>query len=233
VTAAGYRHYLGGFRLSPDQRAILSSYVYPWLAPGLLAAALWPFVAGGQSRGTRLPLAAVAFLLPAVAAARGPVRRFARPLVAIAGLCLGLAAWSWNGAALERRTMYGELDGFPRTMWQAVPIQRGYVLWDDDMSYRLVQYQRLEHEKPGLAVARPLLLMDAGTRALFAGRHGFNPLGGANPPGAAEADSPERIQEFAQQIGEGINRGSPDSVILFLPREPSLRLLSKPAITSK
>lgn len=256
VTAAGYRHYLGGFRPSPEQRTMLSSSVYPWLVPGLLAAAFWPFAASTRPRGTRLALAAVAllqtayvlgygvsdpasyflpalalgtFLLPAAAVTLGPVRRFARPLVAVAGLGLGVAAWSWNGVALEQRTLYAEAEKFLHTMWQAVPIQRGYVLWDDDMSYRLVQYQQLEHEKPALVVVRPLLLMDAGTRALFARRHGFDPLGGALPPSDGEADSPERIQEFARQIGDGINRSTPDSVILFLPREPSLRLLPKPA----
>jgi hypothetical protein len=256
VTAAGYRHYLGGFRPSPEQRAILASYVYPWLAPGLLAAALWPFAASRQPRGTRLALAAAAllqiayvlcygvadpatyflpslalgaFLLPAAAVALGPARRFARPLLASAGLGLGIAAWLWSGTALEQRTTYARLDDFLHTMWLAVPIQRGFVLWDDDMSYRLMQYQQLEHEKPALVVVRPLLLMDAGAREVFARRHGFDPLGGASPPRDDEADSPERIEEFARQIADGINRSTPDSVILFLPREPSLRLLTKPA----
>ena len=256
VSAAGYRHYLGGFRPSPEQRVLLSSYVYPWLAPGLIAVALWPLASSRRSRGARWALAAAAFLptayvlgygvadpatyflpplalgaflLPTAAHALGPVRRFSRPLVAFGAVGLVFAAWSWNAVALERRVTFAGLDGFLRTMWRAVPIQRGYVLWDDDMSYRLVQYQRLEHEKPALVVVRPLLLMDAGARELFARRHGFDPLGGASPPSEAEADSPERIQAFAEQIGDGINRSTPDSVILFLPREPSLRLLTKPA----
>jgi hypothetical protein len=255
VSAAGYRHYLGGFRPSPEQRAILATQVYPWLAPGLLAAALWPFAGARVPRHLRLaltaavflqiayvfgygvgdpatyflaPLALGAFLLPAVVAAFGPLRRLAWPLSGLAGLGLAFAAWSWNGAALERRANCTGVDGFLRTMWQAVPIQGGYVLWDDDMSYRLVEYQRLEHVKPALVVVRPLLLMDAGARELFARRHGFDPLGGAPPPRDDEADSPARIEEFARQIGDGINRGTPDSVILFLPREPSLRLLTKP-----
>ena len=260
VTAAGYRHYLGSFRPSPEQRAILTSYVYPWLAPGLLAAALWPFAASRRSRGIRNALAAAAFLqvayvlsygvadpatyflpplalgaflLPAAAASYDPLRRFARPLVAITGVSLGVAACFWNGTALERRATYAGLDGFLHTMWQAVPIQRGYVLWDDDMSYRLVQYQQLEHEKAALVVVRPRLLMDAGAREIFARRHGFDPLAGAAPPSEDEADSPERIQEFARQIGDGINGSTPDSVILFLPGEPSLRLLSKPAAAAR
>jgi hypothetical protein len=124
--------------------------------------------------------------------------------------------------------MFVEADRFLRSMWQAVPIRRGWVLWDEDLSYRLVEYQQLGHEKPELVVVRPLLLLDAGARALFARRHGFDPLGGAPPPDDAQADSPGRAREFAERIGDGINRGSPDSVILFLPREPSLRLLPKP-----
>ena len=256
VTAAGYRHYLGGFRPAPEQQVLLSSSVYPWLGPGLLAAALWPFAAARRPRGTRLALATAAFLqtayvlaygvsdpssyflpalalgvflVPVAAGTLRPVRRHARPLAALAGLGLAVGAWSWCGVALQQRTVFVEAEKFLHGMWQAVPIEHGYVLWDDDMSYRLVQYQQLEHEKPALVVVRPLLLMDAGARGLFTRRHGFDPLGGALPPADAQADSPERIREFAEQIGEGINRATPDSVILFLPREPSLRLLPKPA----
>jgi hypothetical protein len=255
VTAAGYRHYLGGFRPSPEQQSMLSSAVYPWLVPGLLAVALWPFAKSPWSRGARLALAATAllqtayvlgygvsdptsyflpalalglFVLPAAAATLVPVRRLGWPLAAIAALGLGVATWSWNGVALRQRTMFVEADRFLRSMWQAVPIRRGYVLWDEDLSFRLVEYQQLGHQKPELVVVRPLLLMDAGARALFARRHGFDPLDGAPPPDDARADSPGRDREFAERIGEGINRGSPDSVILFLPREPSLRLLPKP-----
>jgi len=129
-------------------------------------------------------------------------------------------------------TSLEKVDEFLHTMWRAVPIQRGFVLWDDDQSYRLVQYQCLEHEKPALVVVRPRLLMDAGARQVFARRHGFDPLGGASPPSDGEADSPGRIEGFARQIADGINRSSPDSVILFLPREPSLRLLTKSAAAS-
>jgi len=256
VTAAGYRHFLGGFHPSPDQRELLRAHVYPWLAPALAAAALWPAARAAAPRGMRLALAAAALLpaayvfsygvadpasyflaplalglsvLPAALGALGPVRRWARPLAAAAALGLAVAAWSWTGAAIERRRAFIGLDGFLHSMWRAVPIQRGYVLWDEDLSYRLVQYQQLDHEHPGLIVVRPRLLMDAGARALFAARHGFDPLGGAAPPADADADSPATIERFARQIGDGINLASPDSVILFLPREPALRLLTKPA----
>jgi hypothetical protein len=120
VTAAGYRHYLGGFRPSPEQRALLASGVYPWLGPGLLAVALWPFAKSGAPRGTRLALAATAtlqmayvlgygvpdpssyfvpalalglFVLPAALAALAPVRRLAWPLAATAALGLAVATW--------------------------------------------------------------------------------------------------------------------------------------------
>ena len=255
VTAAGYRHYLGGFAPSPEQRAELGSCVYPWLAPGLMAALLWPFTARGEVRRTRLALAAPVFLqtayafsyrvadpstyflpavalglflMPAAAATFGALRRLAWPVAAIASIALGVAAWFWSGTAIERRTTCERADEFLRTMWRAVPIQHGYVLWDDDMSYRLVQYQQLDGEKPGLVVVAPLLLMDEGARRLFARRHGFDPLGGASPPADADADAPGRDREFASLIATGINRSSPDSVILFLPAELSLRLLPKP-----
>jgi hypothetical protein len=256
VTAAGYRHYLGSFAPAPEQRAALQSYVAPWLVPGLLAAILWLAAPSRVPRATRRALAAAVllqatypllygvsdplpyfipalalavFVLPAVAAPRRAVRRLARPLTVAAAIALLAGAWFWSEVALERRRTLAGVDGFLRTMWRAVPIQRGFVLWDDDMAYRLLQYQRLDGEKPGLVVVRPRLLMDAGTRGLWERRHGFDPLAGANPPADEVADRPEQIEAFARAIGEGINRSSPDSVILFLPREPALRLLPKPS----
>ena len=255
VTAAGYRHYLGSFAPSAEQRAELAAQVYPWLAAGVLAALAWPFATRARSRTAALGLGAAmlaqtayafsyavadpgsyflpalalgVFLVPVAAAALGLVGRRAQPLAALAGLALVPAAWIWGSAALERRTAIEGMETFLHTMWDAVPIQRGYVLWDGDMSYRLLQYQRLQGEKPGLVVVRPRLLMDAGARALFERRQGFDPLGGAAAPPDAEADRPERIREFAARIGEGINRSTADSVILFLPEEPSLRVLPKP-----
>ncbi len=112
-------------------------------------------------------------------------------------------------------------------MWRAVPIRRGYVIWNDDLCCRLVQFQQLDGEKPGLVVVGPRLLMDEGARALFALRHGLDPLGGASPPADEEADSPPEIERFAQQIAEGINRGTRDSVIVFQPERPALLLLPK------
>jgi hypothetical protein len=221
VSAAGYRHYLGGFHPSPDQQAALLSYVYPWLAAGLLALASWSSGRRGGSRGGRLALGAAAllqtayafgygvadpaayflpplalglFVFPAAVAGAAPLRRLARPLIVAAALGLCAAAWPWSGTALEQRALYGKADEFLRTMWRAVPIRRGFVLWDDDQSYRLVQYQRLDHEQPGLVVVRPRLLMDSGARRLFALRHGFDPLGGAPPPDESEADSPGTIE---------------------------------------
>ena len=169
------------------------------------------------------------FLIPVAAARLAFVRRHALILAGIAGLALVPAAWRWGTAALEARAGLERMDSFLHTMWNAVPILRGYVIWDGDMCYRLVQYQRLQGEKPGLVVVRPRLLMDAGARALFRQRQGFDPLGGAPGPSDAEADHPGRIREFAAQIGDGINRSTRDSVIYFLPEEPSLRLLPKGA----
>jgi hypothetical protein len=71
--------------------------------------------------------------------------------------------------------------------------------------------------------------MDLGARRLFVRRHGFDPLAGAPPPPDEEAVTPARIQEFAQAIGDGINRSTPDSVIEFVPQQGVLKLLPKPA----
>jgi len=254
VTAAGYRHYLGGFAPSAPQREELASFVYPWLGPGLLAALAWPFVRGAEPRVTRWALAAAALaqttyvflyrvldpasyflpvqalglvLIPVVLASVRPVRRWGAALAGAAALGLALAAWPWTGAALERRTTIEKADEFLRAMWRAVPIRRGYVIWDDDMCERLVQYQLLDREKPELVVVGPRLLMDAGARALFARRHGVDPLGGGSPPADDMADRPDVIHRFADQVAEGINRGTRDSVIVFEPERPALLLLPK------
>ena len=254
VTAAGYRHFLGGFHPAAAAQSELARHVYPWLVPGLVALCAWPFLRAAEPRATRFALAGAAVLqvayaliygvadptayflpalalglivLPACAAAVGTVRRAAVPLGAAAALGIVVASVAWSKDALTRRHDVTGLDAFLHTMWRAVPITRGYVLWDDDMSERLVQYQVLDGEHPGLVVVHPRLLMDEGTRGRFARQHGFDPLGGAAPPSDATADLPETIAAFANTVGDGINRGSRDSVILFLPREPSLRLLPK------
>lgn len=253
VTAAGYRHYLGSFAPSPEDRHAILVNVVPWLVPGVAAVLAqtgaaprrarvvrWALVAAVLTQaayplfygvpdpaGYFLPSVAVGLAaVPAALASIAGVRRVARPLAWAAALAIAIATWPRIAAAREHRASLVGLDAFLRRMWGAVPIARGFVVFDDDMSYRLVQYQQLDHDKPALLVVRPRLLMDDGARALFARRHGIDPLGGGEPARDADA-SPERITQFAVTVADGINRASPDTVIVFLPEVPSLRMLVK------
>ncbi len=257
VTAAGYHHYLGGFAPTPVQAAELSAHVYPLLVVGAVATLAWALATRGAARPVALALGAALalqaayvfsyavgdpapYFLPALALGlcvapaalvRATARRkAAQAAVVAAGVVLvGVVAWQGVRSACEDDAGLAQVDGLFRTMWSAVPIQRGYVIWDSDLSARLVCYQRLEGLKPRLVVVRPRLLMDEDTRALWARAHGFDPLHGQRPPDDAHADDPATIRAFAAAIGDGINAATRDSVILFEPEKPALELLPKPA----
>jgi hypothetical protein len=258
VTGAGYRHYLGGFAPSAIDQQHLSAWVYPWLAPAGLALLAWPFAAREASRALSVSLAAVlvmqlaytfsygvsdpgSYFLPALAlalaaapaalAAWPPLRSAAPVAGGLAACGLLVAAWAWNGTAQDRRRTYEGFDGELRQMWAAVPLARGYVVWDDDMHFRLRGYQLLEGNRPGLVVVQPRQLMDDGARALFVKRHGIDPLAGGSPPRESDSDTPEQIAAFADRIARGLNAG-PDSVVVFLPQQPSLQLLTKPVASA-
>jgi len=258
VTAAGYRHFLGSFAPLPAQRSELLRWVAPGIVPGVVAAPLWARAPGRL--GTMRWASAGAVLLPCVFGlaygVEDPVSYFLAPLAI--SLCLlppALAAWPaarargrWLGAlgaaamlalawagitgAIETRTSLGKMDDFLRRMWTAIPLEHGYVLFDRDASWRLVEYAKLDRIHANLVVVRPRLLMDDEARRIFAARHGIDPLGGASPPPFGQTDRPDEIAAFAHSVAEGINRSSRDSVVQFMPEVPSLRLLTKPASAS-
>ncbi len=255
VTGAGYRHYLGAFAPSAPEQADLAAYVYPWLVPAALALLTWSFLAARTPRVLRAALVAAVlaqvlftlsygvsdpatYFLPALAIALAaapaalaswrPARRAGPALASVATCGLLVAAWTWGGTAMERRSDCEGFDGMLRSMWAAVPLQRGYFVWDDDMCSRLQLYQQLERLRPGLVVVHPRLLMDDGARALFTRRHGEDPLAGGLPPSDANADTPAGIAAFADQVAQGLNRAGADSVLVFVARPPALQLLPKP-----
>lgn len=256
VTAAGYRHYIGGFAPSSGDAALLARDVWPWLVPSVLAAIAWPWIGVGAPRASRFalsgatlamtllpfgygvvdplsyflaPLALALALLPAVIAAVAPLRRAGLPLAVLATLVVVAASWGTPGAIAERNVTFTRADEFLREMWSKVPIGRGWVIFDDDIHWRLVQYQQLDGQRRGLVVVEPRVLMDAGARALFARRHGVDPLGGAAPPDDAVADRPETIARFADTVARALGAAGPDSVVLFRPEVPEIALLPRPA----
>lgn len=251
VSGAGYAHYLGRFAPAESQRALLSVYVFPWLAPALLAALAWPFAPGPAPRALRAGVAAVvlvqaayAFLygvpdpvsyflpplalalatVPALLAGFAPVRRAAVPLAAAAVLGLLVVGWSWPRTAAARSAAYGELERYSRAMWASIRHERGFVLWEDDMWYRLAGYQLLAREKPGLVVLNPVLLKHPRARRTFAARHGFDPLGDLPAAATAVPGTGEELDPLRAALLESLDRtGLP--VVVVLPQESSVRQL--------
>ena len=143
---------------------------------------------------------------------------------------VALAATGVRALARERDETQ-RLDTFLRDMWDHLPMTHGYVIWNQDLSARGRLYQLLDHDRPDLTIVVPRQLMDEDTRLRFAHAHGFDPLAGAAPPTEAEADLPITRERFRDQIADGIAASQPDSVVLFLPEEPSIRLVPRPTTT--
>ncbi len=250
LSGAGYAHYLGHFAPSDVQRRLLVEGVFPWLAPALLAACVWPFLRGG-ARVLRLALAAAVLvqtayaffygvpdpssyflvplalglsLVPATLAALPRARRFGAPLAIAAALVVAAAGRTWPRVAAERVSVFAKFDALTRPMWTGIPRERGFVIWEDDMSYRLVAYQLLDGLKPGLVVVNPVTFKNPLARRTFAARHGFDPAGDL-PPAAAytEGEGPE-LDPLREAVVDRLARtGEP--VLVFLPQVPSVRLL--------
>lgn len=253
VSGSGYAHYLGRFAPSDIQRDLLARDVFPWLAAALLATLAWPFARGGVPRALRVALAAsvlaqatYAFLygvpdpssyflpplalglalVPAALAGLPAARRAGVPLVVAGALVVAAAAWGWPRVASARVGTFSDFDRLTRSMWASIPREHGYVIWEDDMWYRLVGYQRLERRKPGLVVVNPMLFRNPRARQAFRARHGFDPLGGLAPAAAAvaAAGTGAELDPLRAAVVENLARtGEP--VLVFLPQLPSVRLL--------
>lgn len=102
----------------------------------------------------------------------------ALPRVAAIGAALGLLALGMLGvrAALERNDELQRYDRNIRSMWQAIPYERGIFLWPADPYYKVELYQRFEGDKPGIEVYNPEILCNPYPARRFRERHGFDPL---------------------------------------------------------
>jgi hypothetical protein len=258
TSGAGYAHFLGRFAPSEAQRALLARDVFPWLVPALAAALAWPFARGATPRALRVafaaavlaqaaqaffygvpdpasyflaPLALGLALVPALLAGLPPARRLAAPLAVAAALAVLAAGRDWPRVAVERAATFGRFDALTRSMWAAIPREHGFVIWEDDMWYRLLAYQRLEGVKPGLVVVNPVTLRHPLARRAFAARHGFDPLAGLPPAAAAVEDTEAELEPLRAAVVEALARtGEP--VMVFLPQVPSVRLLREGGVAA-
>jgi len=158
-------------------------------------------------------------------------------LAALVALALGAQLAPWVRTSLERTRVLARFDGLVHRMWAAIPFERGFVGWGEDMYPKLIEYQILAAEKPGLTVVNPFVLTYSVPRDRFVAEHGFDPLGGiesdlAPAISGVRAFAPGReaeTREAGDLILENINRQTPLPVVEFLPESVSVRLLRKPA----
>ena len=116
----------------------------------------------------------------------------------------------------------------PSLIFLSVCAFSGFLLWADDMYYRLHEYQRFRHEKPALYVDNPLSLMNAEASARFARRFGFDPMAGlppAPPPSTTPGDT--SMEHYLDEFGQNINRRTPLPVVMFEPQKARFRVLPK------
>lgn len=248
VTGAQYRHYLGGFAPSALQRNLMTTGIYPFLGIGLAALVTFAAVARDLAQRTiawsLVGVAAIGaayafsygvsdpssyFLVPtalglaAVAPLVASVATASRLRVAVPAVALALAvapAPGWLRTAAERRDCHVAYDAMLRSMWTSIPADEGIVLFADDMSARLREYQLFHGERPQLDVVNPVALGGATARAAFERRYGFDPLADARP--AAGTGSAEPI---ADTVARTIRRRSTIPVFVFDPTAGTVTLL--------
>jgi hypothetical protein len=257
VTGAQYGHAFAGFAPTAAQAGFLRAYVYPFLAPGLASLLACAFLCRGREQrlAFRGLLAAAAvsigfalrftvpepapYFLPPMALGVAALPALgcrllpggARPLwMGAALVALGIAlSFPWVRTGVQRNQSYGRLGDLVHSMWNAIPADSGFVLWNDDQSARLLLFQELRGEKPGLTVVVPILLTTPVPRRRFIQEHGIDPLvAGApdTPPVGTSTGTP--AVPLVDGIARSLNVQSPLPVILFDPSGPSVRLLKKP-----
>jgi hypothetical protein len=205
LSASVFRVYVGGLAPAPQAAELLRTAILPWLVPGLALLALalarpltrrasWVSVAllagallqvalvlgyGAPDPASYfLPPLTVGFLSIPVAGGTFLPRRAQVPVIAALLIVAALAARPGLEAARAERARLAEVDRVIAERWKAIPFDRGFVLWSGDYFPRLVVYQVLEGERPGLIVESPAMLTWTQPRRAFERRFGVDPLAG-------------------------------------------------------
>ncbi len=263
LTGAEYRAYLGQFSPGGAQARMLATAIVPWLAPSLVVMAVWVWRAGAWPRGLRYalagavvanlayaasygvadptsyflaPLALALITLPAACAAWKPLRRHAWVAFGIALLAVAIPSIASIREGLDQPAAIGRIDRMLRRLWTSIPAERGFVVWNHDMAWRLRAYQILDGEKPGLEVMNPLLFTHRWPRQRFEERHGFDPAPESALRARAASLRPATRADLdrmtSETIAGEINRHSELPVYVFMPEAGMTRLLPKAASDS-
>ena len=243
IRGAAYAGYLGGFAPRPAERALLAGTLLPIVIPGLVLSAFAALrEARPALRAARLALVLSASLLLAFTLNYGvpdpamycvPVlmvallwmssvpplltSRLPRTIIAMAAIAAIVSTAVWGlSATLSHRAQLVRIDTRIRAAWNAIPFERGVVLWKDDHCARLVLFQLLERSHSERVVANPTRLTWRTERLAFERRTGFDALAGLDlhtkadlaliPPNVRRL-SPLPVVEFKDVLG--VERSTP------------------------
>jgi hypothetical protein len=162
------------------------------------------------------------------------MRGRARPLLAVAAVCVVLLAVWGTRAGLRVRQDVNHYDQVVRSMWAAVPDQPSIFLWASDSYYKVKLYQRFEGSKPMVAVYNTAMLCQDRPEREFQRRYGFDPLANNGPEHAREQIAPQFIPEhhvllddrYLGRVNETIADSAKVPVLMFNGSEMRLRRLN-------
>lgn len=205
VTGRVFAVYVGRFAPRPEDAALLRMAVAPLVVPGLALAIAFAvrerlsatgMLFGALAAGSLLQLGfvfrygvpdAVPYFLPlsavaalAIGAALSRAGRWLAAAPALAAISLVLCADAAIGvrATIEHHRTIGEAAATIRARWDALPFERGIVLWNSDHYAQLLLLGLLDGRKPGVIVANPATLTWPAARRQFQRRTGIDPLAG-------------------------------------------------------
>jgi hypothetical protein len=188
--------------------------------------------------GTRgLGLVATTPLLGSLVTGGPAARRVALAGAALLALASLVLAVPWLRIGQQRAGLWVSFDRLVHQMWMAIPADSAIVFWTDDMHTKLLEYQLLRGEKPGVTVVHSLTLFADPVRRSFIRRHGFDPVEGIQPssgPRNTPAAEEARVREVVERTETRVNGLTALPVIHFDPNpaHPTVRLLRKPGADS-
>ena len=240
VSGAQYRHYLGRFAPSPSQASLFMRFVLPLLPLALAGLVLASFQGGRPARSPIahalllsgvaqtmfafaygvpdpvsyfLPVLAIGLAsVPAGVLAWSAAARHAGPLKALAAVAIAAVLPAWLGLAAERRATFARFDALVRSMWERIPDEPGYVLWGDDMSHKLIEYQMLDGRGRALTVVDLVLLAHRAARERFGERARRGVFASTAPPALPE---PTATAAFTDSVARLLNAATPLPVYVF------------------
>ena len=253
VSGEQYLHYLGRFAPSSSQASLFTRFVLPQLPLALAGLVLASFHGSRPARSpiARALLVAglaqtafaffygvpdpVSYFLPVLAIglasvpggvlAWGALGRHAGPLKFVAAVAIAVVLPAWVGFAIERRAAFERFDARVRSLWERIPDEPGFVLWGDDMSHKLRQYQLLDGRGRALTVVDPVLLTHRAARERFAREHGVQVFAGGVPTALLDARATAALTDSVASL---LNARTALPVYVFDPAAPAARRLTKP-----